>query len=208
MAANRGLYGVPAPPAPAAATPTKWQGQYIAGIAAINSGAGWGIPNRLTATSAGTAATLTDRCHWFYFYVTDPVTLNGVSMEVTVGSASQTARVGIVAMDTDGQPLGASGLIYQTTLDVGSSGIKAETGLLVPLPAGPYFVLWSCTSGTPQFRYQRMTGGTGNWASTGLPQFHYRASVTSSTPFSNPVPDWASYATSDTEQCYVGLRWS
>lgn len=113
----------------------------------------YSIPG-VEASSAGTFAISANTIRYAPIYVTTPITIDQMAIEVTTGgAASTTARLGIYNADLDWQP--TSLVVDAGTVAVDSTGVKIAS-VNVTLPPGRYLLALN-SDGAPTLR--RVLGG-------------------------------------------------
>jgi hypothetical protein len=130
--------------------------------------------------------------------VVTPIIIDRVAFEVTTGSASKNARVGIYCADTDYQPVGAP-LLDSGSVDCTAAAVKTyDPGTPLFLPRGLYVQIINTDSAAPGFRYFKgaLPGG-GVLAAMGATPMNAMMTV-SRTYAAFPTPGTAWTATFDT----------
>lgn len=168
----------------------------------------YGIPD-IGGVILTTRSLIAGRIYYMPFSIDRDITLNGVQIEVTAGSAGL-IRLGLCRLGVNGQPPAIGGLVRDAgAVDCTSPAVLSITGLGESLPPGSYAIVLK-SNATPTLRAIRGTKTTwlrDIWGANGLVATMRGTEAYGA--FADPLTPWnVSDHTGNGFEWMVGLQWS
>lgn len=164
------------------------------------------LPGSMPIAGSGTQALAANTDYWIYFGVDSAIEVLEVMSSVSSASAGTLYRA-IIACEDDGTPK-ASAVVWQDTVDVGSTGTKSNASGLPILGPGLYAITLNASSTPTMYRMLMTNRYATNFLTAGTSAMvAFLTNARTAGAYADPVTVPTSETTGPGLAVMAGLRW-